>query len=451
MSGQNLPPGPRLSSAAQATLWAYRYREFTERAHKRYGPSFTAKIGGLPASVVTIDRDVIRRLLTGDPSTKRHANDLLREALGDRSLLLLEPNEHLGRRKLLSPPFHGERVRQYARLMEELVATELDRWRAGTEVTMIKVAQRLTLEVILDAVLGIADDLMRDRIRALFDSMLDMPATAVAFYYPALQRRSRWNRLAEIYWRKRDALDEMLNEQIRATHGDPELGQRDDILAMMIQSRDESGGQLTDTDLRHELNTLIAAGHETTATAIAWGAELLAHNRPVQERAREAALQGDQQYLDALVKEVLRIRAPVAVAAARHPLEPFEIDGYTIGSETVVIANAWGVHLDPSVHPEPDRFRPERFLEPMPDYSFLPFGGGAHRCLGAALAQLEMKVALGAMLKRFELLPTSEQLARPIRRGIVMAPRGGGRIRVGALPRSSSRQAADEVVAAEPV
>jgi cytochrome P450 len=124
----------------------------------------------------------------------------------------------------------------------------------------------------------------------------------------------------------------------------------------------------------------------------------------------------------------------VSVAAARHPLEPFELDGYTIGSDTVIIANAWGVHLDPSVHPEPDRFRPERFLEPTPDYSFLPFGGGAHRCLGAALAQLEMKVVLSGILARYDLLPLGPELARPVRRGIVMAPKGGGRVRIAGLP-----------------
>ncbi len=430
-----LPPGPPLPSAAQAYLWAHRYREFTEWAHGRYGPSFGVKIGGLPRSVVTKDRDVIRRLLTGDPLRKRHANDLLREALGDRSLLLLEPEEHLVRRKLLSPPFHGERVRAYARLMERLVTGELDTWSPGAEVTLLKVAQRLTLDVILDAVLGVSDQALRDRYRSWFDSVIGLPGQAIAMYYPKAQQRSKYNYLAEhFYWRRRDALDSMLDEQIASTRADPNLEAREDILAMMVLARDEDGRPLPDRDLRHELNTLIAAGHETTATALAWAAELLAHNRSVQARAREAALAGDQHYLDALVKEILRIRAPVSVAAARHPLEPLEVDGYTIGPEHVIIVNAWGVHLDPAVYSEPDRFRPERFLEPTPDYSFLPFGGGAHRCLGAALAQLEMKVVVGAILTRFELLPLSERLSPPVRRGIVMAPKGGGHVTVAALP-----------------
>jgi cytochrome P450 len=425
-----LPPGPKLPSPVQAWLWAYRYREFTQWAHRRYGPSFTARLGGLPTSVVTTDRDAIRRLLTGNPSTKRHANDLLREALGDRSLLLLEPDEHVQRRKLLTPPFHGERVKEYAQLMERLVDRELDGWRPGTEVKVVAVAQRLTLEVILDAVLGVSDPGMRDRLRGIFDAMLGLPATELVFYYPSLQKRRRWNRVAELYWRKRDELDRMLDEQVAATRADPQLEERPDILAMMVRARDEDGAALTDTDLRHELNTLIAAGHETTSTALAWAAELLAHNPDVQSRARE----GDQRYLDATVKEVLRIRAPVSVGAARHPLQPFEIAGVTIGRETVVTVDAWGVHLDPSIYPEPDQFLPERFLDSTPEYGFLPFGGGAHRCLGAALAQLEMRVVLGAILNRFELLPTKPQLARPVRRGILLAPRGGGRVRLAVAP-----------------
>jgi cytochrome P450 len=437
----SLPPGPRLPSAVQAYLWAHRYRQFTEWAHRRYGPSFGAKVGGLPPGVVTIDRDVIRRLLTGDPRQKRHANDLLEAALGDRSLLLLEPGEHLVRRKLLSPPFHGERVRAYARLMENLVDRELDTWGIGTEITVLKVAQRLTLDVILDAVLGVSDQAMRNRFRSLFDSIIDLPGQAVAMYYPRLQRRSRANVLAErFYWRKHDVLDSILDQQIASTRADPAIEEREDILAMMILARDEQGQPLTDRDLRHELTTLIAAGHETTATALAWGAELLAHNPGVQAQARL----GDQPYLDALVKEILRIRSPISVAAARHPLEPFEIDGYAIGPESVIIVNAWGVHLDPNVYPEPDRFKPERFLEPTPEYSFLPFGGGAHRCIGAALAQLEMKVMLSAVVTRFELRPTTERLAPPVRRGIVMSPKGGGRVRIAHVPgtaRATDRQA----------
>jgi cytochrome P450 len=437
----SLPPGPPLPHLVQAYLWAHRYREFTEAAHRRYGPTFGAHIGGLPPGAVTKDREVIRRLLTGDPLTKRHANDLLREALGDRSLLVLEPQEHLARRRLESPPFHGERVKGYARTMLEVTERELDAWRPGDEVTVLPFAQRVTLEVILGAVLGVADSGVRDRLRALFDAMLALPISAIAMYYPAFQRRSRWNPLVEVYWRKRDVLDRLLDEQIDATRTDPGLADREDILAMMVMAQDDEGRRLTQTDLRHELNTLISAGHETTAAAIAWGAELLAHNPAVQTRARDAAANGDQRYLDALVKEILRMRAPITVGAARQLLEPFQIGRHTLEPGEIVIVSAWGVHLDPEIYPEPDRFRPERYLEPVPDYGFMPFGGGAHRCLGAALAQLEIRVAMSALLARFELQPTNDQPAPPQRRGIVVIPKNGGRVRL------AGRTAAQEPVA----
>ncbi len=436
---ERLPPGPPLPRLVQAYLWAHRYRQFVEAAHRRYGPTFLARIGGLPESVVTTDRDAVRRLFTGDPATKRHANDLLREALGGRSVMLLEPDEHLARRRLLSPPFHGQRVRAYARTMERLVEQELDTWQPGSEATVLPIAQRLTLEVILEAVLGVADDHLSDRLRAIFDAMLALPAQAIAMYYPAIQHRSRLNQLAEIYWRKRDVLDALLDEQIAATRADPRLAEREDILALMVTARAEDGTALTDIDLRHDLNTLIAAGHETTATAMAWGAELLAHNPGVQARAREAVLHSDGSYLDALVKEILRIRSPVAVAAARQPLEQFPIGSYVLSPDRYVIVDAWGIHLDPALHPEPDRFNPDRFLEPVPEYSFLPFGGGAHRCLGAALATLELKVAIGAILRRFELRPATPALPSPVRRGILLSPKGGGRIRLARVPAMTRR------------
>jgi cytochrome P450 len=212
---ERLPPGPSLPRFVQAYLWAHRYREFVEAAHRRYGPSFRARIGGLPVSVVTTDRDAVRRLLTGDPAMKRHANDLRREGLGERSLMLLEPGEHLARRQVLPPPFHGDRVRAYARTMEGLVERELDTWQPGSVVTVLPVAQRLTLEVIVEAVLGVADDHLRDRLRVIFDAILALPAQAIALYYPAIQRRSRLNQLAEVYWRKRDVLDALLDERAR--------------------------------------------------------------------------------------------------------------------------------------------------------------------------------------------------------------------------------------------
>ena len=200
---------------------------------------------------------------------------------------------------------------------------------------------------------------------------------------------------------------------------------------LLVRSRDEDGNALSSDDLRDDLVALIAAGHETTAAAIAWGAVLLAHNASVRERATVAARQDDDAYLRALVREVLRIRPPLTVAAVRIMDGPFAIGPHTIPAGTPIIVDAWGVHHDPERYPAPESFQPERFLGEAPaPYIWLPFGGGAHRCLGAALAELEIKVALAAMLSRVDIAPADAELAPPARRGLTVVPHGGGRIRV---------------------
>ncbi len=422
----SLPPGPRLPRSVQALLRIWRYAELSDRGHERYGDTFTVRIGGSPTAVLTRDREVIRRLYTGDPLGKRHGNDVLRTFLGGQSVLMLEPPEHLARRKMLLPPFHGERVQAYARLMQRLAATEIDRLRPGEAVKLQPIAQALTLDVILQAVLGISDVAMRGRLRRIFDR-LNTPLNSLALFVPQLARRARWNPISRRPWRLKDELDALLHEHIAATRADPRLGEREDILATMVGARDEDGEGLSDEQLRDELITLIAAGHETTATATAWGIELLVHNPAVMARAREA----DDAYLEALVKEILRIRSPLPITSARHMLEPFAIGPWTIPPRVAVLVDAYGVHHDPRTYPEPHLFRPERFLEDPPDgYSFLPFGGGAHRCLGASLALLEMKVVLREMLARVELGPASARIARPVPGGPTLRPRGGARVSV---------------------
>jgi cytochrome P450 family 135 len=441
----SLPPGPRLPRAVQAAARVWRFAEFSDRGHARYGDSFTVHVGTSPAAVLTRDREVIKRLYTGDPLGKRHGNDLLSNFLGMQSVLMLEPPEHLVRRKMLLPPFHGERVQSYARLMQRLTAAELDRLRAGEVVEVQPIAQALTLDVILQAVLGISDVAMRTRLREIFDA-LNTPLNSFALFVPQLARRARWNPLSRRPWRLKDELDAVLFEHIAATRADPLLGEREDILAMMVGARDEAGAGLSDEQLRDELITLIAAGHETTATATAWGVELLVHNPAVMARARE----GDDAYLEALVKEILRIRSPLPISSARHMLEPFAIGPWTIPPNVAVLVDAYGVHNDPRTYPEPHAFRPERFLDEQPDgYSFVPFGGGAHRCLGASLALLEMKVVLREMLARVELERMSTVPARPVPGGPTLKPRGGTRVRV--LARRAAAHADAPAAAATPV
>ncbi len=461
---QALPPGPSLPRPVQAVLWGLRYPQFTTAGHARYGSTFTVRPGTMRPAVLTSDRDAIRGLLTGDPLARGHGNDAVRPLIGDRSVLLLEPADHLARRKLLLPPFHGRRVEAYAEVMQRAIDREVDGWRPGATVAVLPAAQNVTIEVILRAVLGVADDDLRRRFRRLIDNLLFHPlgalrlrvsgrlaprvaaprrvrevaafaaallTPAVATYFPELKSRSRLNVATRGWWRHRDRLIALLDEHIAATRADPLLSEREDILAMLVQARDEDGNGLSSEDLHDDLIALIGAGHETTAAAIAWGAALLAHDPGVQRRAAEAARAGDDDYLNALVKEVLRLRPPLPISAGRVLDEPFTIGAHTVPAGTMLGVDAWALHHDPEIYPDPERFDPERFLDgPLEPYTWLPFGGGAHRCLGAALAELEIKIALATILRRVAIAPADRELAPPTRRAVTLVPAGGGRVRI---------------------
>ena len=461
-----LPPGPRWPRPVQAVLWGLRFPEFTRAARRRYGPTFTVRPGTMPPAVVTSDLDAIRRLFTGDPLARRSWNEPVRPLVGDGSVILMrDPHEHLARRRLLLPPFHGDRVRGFAELMERLMEAEVDRWRPGTTVAVLPSAHEVTIEVMLQAILGVSDPDMRRRFRELLDDILfyplgalrdrgagrrappftppqrmrealafavALPTPAVATYLPETKARSRWNAGLWRWWQLRDRLAAWLDEHVAATRSDPRLAERGDVAAVLVRAHDEHGRAISDADVREELLGLVAAGHENTSAAIAWGAVLLAHNPSVRERAAAAAREGDDEYLGALVKEVLRIRPPLPATAGRILLtEPLTIGPHTIPAGTLILIDTWGVQHDPDVHPDPDRFDPERFLSgALPPYSWLPFGGGGHRCIGAPLAELEVKVALRTILCRVALEPADPELPPIARRGISMVPHGGGRVRV---------------------
>lgn len=331
--------------------------------------------------------------------------------------------------------------------------------------TLLPIAQNVTIEVILQAVLGVRDHALRERFRRLIDNVLFYPfgharlrlghrapavrlprrlreaaafaasvgTPAVTTYFPELKTRSRWNAGTWRWWRHHDALFALFEDQIAATRADPRLGEREDVLSLLIRARDEDGRSIPEQDLREDLMTLISAGHETTAAAIAWGAVLLAHHPDVRERAEAAVRDGDDAWMGALVKEVLRYRSPLPVAAVRCLEAPLEVDGHTIPAGTNLAIDAWGLHHDPVRYPEPERFRPERFLDDGAEsYSWLPFGGGSRRCIGAALAELEIRIALTTMLRRVRLEPAEPELPPTARRGIVFVPHGGARVRIGA-------------------
>jgi cytochrome P450 len=446
-----LPAGPRLPGPAQTVYYTFWQVRFFEACRARFGATWTLRLPGFPPIVVTGDRDAIRRMLTGDPLLRHHGNDLLREFLGERSLMMLEPAEHLARRRVELPPFHGEAVRSYADRIGELVGAELQSWEAGSVVATHPRARTLTLSIILELVLGVRDAHLRTELASLFD-WFAMPRNNLGLFLPrALTRRAWWNVAARPAYARLDRIRALLSAHIQRTREDPALDQRRDVLALLVRARDDDGAGLSDVDLRDELVTLVTAGHETTATAIAWGCDLLAHNPSVAQRLRETVVSGQREYLQSTIKEMLRVRTVAYVAAGRHCLEPFAVGDWVLGPEVLILVDAQGVHGDPELYPNPHAFRPERFLEGQPNgYTYIPFGGGAHRCLGAALATLELELFFETLARVIELAPTGPP-AHPIRRGVALAPSNGGRVRViseRSLPHKGTSRAARERVTA---
>jgi cytochrome P450 family 135 len=392
------------------------------------------RLHGFPPIVVTSDREAIRAILTGDPLTRRHGNDLLEPLFGRKSILMLEPADHLARRRLETAPFHGDRIRSYTERIRGLFEAEISSWGTGAVVEVHPRAQQVTLAVILELVLGVRDRSLGAELARTFEAM-NTPQSNLALFLPAVAtRRASWNLLSRPFWSMIDHVRALLGQHIEATRRDPDIGERSDVLSLLICARDEHGAGLTDAELSDELITLVAAGHETTATAIAWAAELLAHNPAEALALRDRLASGDRDYLKATAKEVLRVRTVAPVASARHCLAPVEISGYRIGPEPVVVVDAYNVHRDRELYPEPDAFRPARFLDRQPEpYSYLPFGGGAHRCLGAALATLELELAIEAIVSCCSLSPAGSP-AGTTRRGVTLSPDNRGRVRVERKP-----------------
>jgi cytochrome P450 len=408
----------------QALKYTWRFPRYTAALHARYGLSYTLRLPGIPPTVVTSDRELIKHMLTGDPIARRHANDIVAPILGDGSMMLLEPAEHLARRRLLLPSFHGERMKEYATLVRDLIDEDLGSWPADGTLTVHEHSRRLTLAVIQSAVLGLRDDDLATRLAAILDTMAS-PAANLALFVPALQRSaSRGVR------RLRERLDALMAERVVATRSDPALEERTDVLALLVLAKDEDGHGLADSELVDELKTLLIAGHETTATAIAWTSDILAHNPNAVEQLREAAIAGDDGYVSNAAKEIMRLRTIAPVPVSRLMLDEAETMDYRLPPETTVVIDALTLHGDPELHPDPAAFRPERFADGgPPQYSYLPFGGGAHRCIGAALASLELEAFISAVATRFELSPVGSPEA-PVRRGPTLVPKRGATVRV---------------------
>jgi cytochrome P450 len=426
--GSMLPPGPSEPAALQMSEWIVRPTALLRRCAARYGEPFTLKIAWSDAPMVFVsDPADVKRVFGADPDVLRggESSSVLEPFAGPRSILLLHGAEHLRQRRLMLPPFHGEALARWRGTIAELAAAELDGWTPGEPVRALRRMQALTLEVILRVVFGTGDPELRDAIRRTLDMTTSMPRlVAMSLVQKPV---GPWNSFMKAVTQ----LDGLIYERIDRQADDGS------VLAVLRAARHADGSPPARAELRDQLVTLLAAGHETTAGALGWALERLARHPDVLARVRA----GDDEYLEAVIKEVLRVR-PVLSIVGRKTLQPFEVGGWTLPPGVHVTPCIYLTHRRPDLWEDPTAFRPERFLDGAPEpYAFIPFGGGTRRCLGAAFATLEMREVLRAMAARFELAPDRPEGERMRRRSITLTPARGGYVVPKALASSDASHA----------
>jgi cytochrome P450 family 135 len=429
---RGLPPGPRMPRALQTAIWSRRAQWMLEQSRARFGEMFTLKIAYEGTWVMVSDPELVKQVFTGDPRIFHagEGNGLLRPILGENSVLVLDEKAHLSQRKLLLPPFHGERMQGYGEKMTEIAAREIDSWPTGTPYKLRPRMQAITLEIILETVFGVHGGERMEALRAALRDFLDL-TTDPRLLAPVLLIGPERIRRVPAFRRRVERVDELIGREIADRRAAEDLAERDDILSMLVGARHEDGSPMSEAEIRDELLTLLVAGHETTATALSWAMERLVRHPEKLERLRAEALAGEDPYLTATIQETLRLR-PVIVLVIRKLTEPVELGGYELPAGASVTPCIHLVHRNPEIYPEPDRFLPERFLDDPPGtYTWIPFGGGIRRCLGAAFAQFEMSVVLRELVKRHEIRPASPKSERPFRRAITETPRHDAEVVLG--------------------
>jgi cytochrome P450 len=406
---------------------------FIDACRRRFGDVVTFRTLFDDRFVMVFDPALVKELFQGPGEQLRagEANAMLGPVVGQRSVLLLDGSEHLRHRRLLLPPFHGARMQAFVEAMRRSADLEIDSWPVGETFSLLPSMQSLTLRVIMQAVFGYepgpAEEDLRRRVRAMVEPLARPRSLALLAALPMLIGRGE-PALNDRFASARRAVDEVLFAEIarRRSLGDAALSERDDVFSALLLARDEDGERLSDQEVRDELMTLLLAGHETTATGLAWCFDLVLHTPAVHARA----LRREDAYLDAVVKEALRIR-PVIPAVGRVVRErPFRLGEYVIPPGIEINPSIRLMHRREDVYPDAGAFRPERFLgdDPPDTYSWIPFGGGLRRCLGASFALMEMRIVLARVLERTALRAAHPEPAKVQFRAITLAPRDGVRV-----------------------
>ena len=440
-----LPNGPQKQSFLyrRTIEWIFRPLEFLETYAQRYGDPFT--IGGdkFPPTIHFSHPEAIQQIFTADPEVfhSGSGNRILLPIVGDNSLLLVDGDRHQRQRRLLTPPFHGERMRTYGKLICDITEQVISQWKIGEPFHVRPAMQEISLRVILSAVFGLHKGELFDQLRQILGSMLDLigsPLTSSFLFFRSLQKDlGAWSPWGH-FLRQKQQIQELLYAEIESRRHQPHQS-GEDILSLMISAVDEAGQPMTNAELHDELLTLLFAGHETTASALSWALYWINSLPEVQDRLLKElntlAPNSDPSeiarlpYLTAVCQETLRIY-PIAITTFVRILKsPFEVMGYEFEPGTALVPVVYLTHRREDIYPEPKRFKPDRFLErQFSPYEYLPFGGGNRRCIGAAFAQFEMKLVLATILSRFQLSLCDRRPVKPVRRGVTVAPPGNMRM-----------------------
>jgi cytochrome P450 len=393
---------------------------------RRYGDVFSSRFPIFGRVVYVADPALVKEVFGGDPATFHagEANTLaLGDALGEHSLLTLDEERHMSQRKLLLPPFHGESVRRYVEVMAEATEREVASWPVGEVIELRPRMQAITLEVILRAVFGVREGERMDLFRARIPPLAE--TTSVLNWLPFFERDLGGITPAAKFRRALAAVDELIYAEIEERRAAPDGEERDDVLSLLLRARHEDGSPMSDAELRDELMTLLTAGHETTATGLAWAFERLLRTPRVLDRL--TASLDDDDYVDAVVKETLRVR-PVIVDVARKLTRDTEVAGWKLPAGTLVLPAIAVLHARPDLYESPKEFRPERFLGDGPEsYAWVPFGGGVRRCIGASFAQVEMRTVLREVLRRVRMTAPTQRRERGVIRHVTVVPGRGAR------------------------
>jgi len=400
---RRLPPGPRMPAVAQTLAWALAPTWLMDRCARTLGEAFTITFAPSGMQLVLFsDPEAVKQIFTAPPEVAPSGASMspVAPVVGEHSVLVLTGPEHMRQRKLLLPPFHGERMREYEQVIVEAARRDMAGWPLGRPMRLQEHTRLITLEVILRAVFGVEAERMGPLKQAITD--LFEPAQLLTILRVALGRPDRERRPAGAIGRALDRLDVLIYEEIARRRAQSDVESRADILSLLLGARDEDGQAMTDSELRDELVTLLLAGHETTSTSVAWAVERLARHPQKLARLLAEIDAGEDEYLTAVVNETLRVR-PVVPIVVRLLQEDLQVGSYLLPAGTRVVPSIYLTNRNPRVYESPREFRPERFLGTTPEtFSWIPFGGGIRRCIGASFALLEMKVILRTVLSELE-------------------------------------------------